>query len=116
MAERNSRFSHINSHRFASERIRRKVNALIYCNGRAETALNDKNMVIASTQEKIKSLNAKLIAIPAETIRLTTAIEEEANTRHHHELNQQRAHFDNQIKKLEGVVVRRDMLLKDLEI
>jgi chromosome segregation ATPase len=83
---------------------------------RAETALNDKNMVIASTQEKIENLNAKLIAIPAETIRLTTAIEEEANTRHRHELNQQRAHFDNQIKKLEGVVVRRDMLLKDLEI
>jgi chromosome segregation ATPase len=83
---------------------------------RAETALNDKNMVIASAQEKIENLKAKLIAIPAETIRLTTAIEEEANTRHRHELNQQRAHFDNQVKKLEGVVAKRDMLLKDLEI
>jgi chromosome segregation ATPase len=79
---------------------------------RAETAHNDKDMIIASTQEKIENLKAKLAATPAT---LATAIEE-ANTRHRHELNQQRAHFDNQIKKLEGVVVRRDMLLKDLEI
>jgi chromosome segregation ATPase len=83
---------------------------------RAETALNDKNIVIASAQEKIENLKAKLIAIPAETIRLTTAIKEEANTRNRHELNQQRAYFDNQVKKLEGVVAKRDMLLKDLEI
>jgi chromosome segregation ATPase len=83
---------------------------------RAETALNDKNIVIASAQEKIENLKAKLIAIPAETIRLTTAIKEEANTRHRHELNQQRAHFDNQVKKLDGVIAKRDMLLKDLEI
>jgi len=82
----------------------------------AETALNDKNIVIASAQEKIDNLNAKIIAMPAETIRLTTAIKEEANTRHRHELNQQRAYFDNQIKKLEGAVAKREMLLKDLEI
>ena len=79
---------------------------------RAETAHNDKDMIIASTQEKIENLKAKLAATPAT---LATAIEE-ANTRHRHELNQQRAHFDNQIKKLEGVVAKRDMLLKDLEI
>jgi len=79
---------------------------------RAETAHNDKDMIIASTQEKIENLKEKLAATPAT---LATAIEE-ANTRHRHELNQQRAHFDNQIKKLEGVVAKRDMLLKDLEI
>ena len=83
---------------------------------RAETALNDKNMVIASTQEKIDNLNTKLIAIPAETIRLAAAIKEEASTRHRHELNQQRAYFDNQIKKLEGIIGERDILLKDMEI
>src|SRR5664280_1383910 len=83
---------------------------------RAETALNDKNIVIASAQEQNEKLKVKLIAITAETIRLTTAIKEEENTRHRHELNQQRAHFDNQVKRLEGVVARRDMLLKDLEI
>jgi chromosome segregation ATPase len=83
---------------------------------RAETALNEKNIVIASAQEMIEDLKTKLIAIPAETIRLTTAIQEEANTRYRNELNQQCAHFDNQVKKLEGVVAKRDMLLKDLEI
>lgn len=83
---------------------------------RAETALNDKNMVIASAQEKIDNLNAKLVAIPAETIRLATAIKEEASTRHRHELNQQRAYFDNQIKKLEGIIGERDILVKDLKI
>ena len=83
---------------------------------RAETAVNDKDMVIASTQEEVENLKAKIIAIPAETIRLTTAIEEEANTRHRHDLDRQRAHFESQIKKREGIVVERDMLLKDLEI
>jgi chromosome segregation ATPase len=81
-----------------------------------ESQINDKDMVIASTQEEVENLKAKLIAIPAETIRLTTAIEEEASTRHRHDLDQQRAHFESQIKKLEGIVVQRDMLLKDLEI
>ena len=83
---------------------------------RAETALNDKNMVIASAQEKIDNLNAKLVAIPAETIRLAMAIKEKANNRHRHELNQQRAYFDNQIKKLEGIIGERDIRVKDMEI
>src|SRR5664279_1392923 len=81
-----------------------------------ESQINDKDMVIASTQEEVENLKAKIIAIPAETIRLTTAIEEEANTRHRHDLDRQRAHFESQIKKREGIVVERDMLLKDLEI
>jgi chromosome segregation ATPase len=81
----------------------------------AETALNDKNMVIASTREKVESLSAKLAATPAESTWLKTAIEE-ANTRHLHELSQQHAHFDSQIRNIEGVVAKRDILLKDLEI
>jgi chromosome segregation ATPase len=81
-----------------------------------ESQISEKDMVIASTQEEVEDLKAKLIAISAETIRLTTAIEEEASTRHRHDLDQQRAHFESQIKKLEGIVVQRDMLLKDLEI
>ena len=90
--------------------------ALLQRSLRAETALNDKNMVIASAQDKIDNLNAKLIAIPAETIKLAMAIKEEANTRHRHELNQQRTCFDNQIKKLEDMAAKRDILIKDLEI
>src|SRR5450631_2081314 len=82
---------------------------------RAETALNDKDMVIASTQEKVENLKAILIAIPAETIRLTTAIEEEANTRHRHELDRQRAHFEKQINDKDIVIASTQEEVEDLK-
>jgi chromosome segregation ATPase len=79
---------------------------------RAETALNDKDMSIASILEKVEDLKTKLAATPAE---LKKVIEEE-NTRHRRELNEQRAHLNSQIRNIEGAIVERDAKLKDLKL
>jgi chromosome segregation ATPase len=79
-----------------------------------ETAFNDREITIVSTQEKNSQLKAEMTTTRAESIRLAAAIEKE-NQRHCNELNQQSAHFKDQIRKIEGIAAERSMQVKDLE-
>jgi hypothetical protein len=79
-----------------------------------ETALNDKVVDIATTQEIIERLKKELAATQAETIRIAAAVEEKENRRHRDELKQQNARFENQISEIRAVVAERDRQFKDL--
>ena len=80
-----------------------------------ETALNNKTVDIAITQETVERKKAELAALQAEILRVETATEEKANRRHRDELKQQCARFDAQILELRTTVAERDRKIKDLE-
>jgi chromosome segregation ATPase len=73
-----------------------------------ETAFNNRELAITAAQEEVEQLQAMVKR------RLADAIED-TNQRYRNELNQQRAHFEDQIKKIEAVVEKRDMQIKSLD-
>lgn len=80
-----------------------------------ETALNDSELALASAQERIEELKVELATKPEESARLTAAVEE-ANRRHRSELNRRSRHFEEQIKKFEGLISERDVEIENLQM
>jgi DNA repair exonuclease SbcCD ATPase subunit len=81
----------------------------------AETELNDKELAIASALERIEELKEQLAIKPEEIARIAEAVEE-ANQRHRSELNRRSMHFEEQIKKFEGMIADRDAEIKNLQV
>jgi len=79
-----------------------------------ETAFNDRELAIVSTQERYAQIKVALTAAQAETFRLSASAEE-ANQRHGNDLNQQGAQFKDQIRKFECAAVEQNRQLKYLE-
>jgi hypothetical protein len=80
----------------------------------AETELNDKELAIASALERIEELRGELAIKPEESSRIAAAVEE-ANQRHRTELNRRSMHFEEQIKKFEGMIADRETEIKKLQ-
>ena len=80
-----------------------------------ETALNNKVVDIATTQETVERQKSELAAIQTEKLQMETAIEKKANRRHRDELKQQCARFDSQIRGLRMIIAARDRKIKNLE-
>jgi len=100
--------------RLELEKARKESAQLLQRSLSVATVLNDRNVAIASAQERHAEMTMELTAARAETIRLATAIEE-ASKRHRDELNQLSAQFKDQIRKIEGVAAQRGVQVKELE-
>jgi hypothetical protein len=81
----------------------------------AETELNDKELAIASALERIEELKEQLAIKPEETARIAAAVDE-ADQRHRSELNRRSMHFEEQIKKFEGMIADRDAEIKNIQM
>ena len=80
----------------------------------AETAFNDRAIAVSVALERVEPLNAELTAALAQILRLSTALDE-ANQLRRDEINQQKAHFENQIRMISALVAEQDMQIRNLE-